>query len=193
MKSPQKVIAILLKTVLFVVLPAFVLTSYTWTITKAAAQSKTTAKQADTDRTKYGKYILTEPKPDTRPPEQRREDAPPGPDMLTQMMLLDDEVIKGAFYTECSWLWKAYPDKVWVKEHAHNFDEVFGFYGTDPKNPKDLCGEVEMWIGGERHILTKSCSVFVPRGTKHCPLIIKRVDRPIFMFTVGPTSVYKQQ
>jgi mannose-6-phosphate isomerase-like protein (cupin superfamily) len=192
MKSQQKIIAVLLKTTLVIVLPVVALGGYTTAETKATTQSRTTAKQADTNKTKYGKYILTEPKPDNRPPEQRREDAPPGPDMLTQMMLLDDEVIKGAFYTECSWLWKAYPDRIWVKEHAHNFDEVFGFYGTDPNNPKDLCGEVEMWIGGERHILTKSCVVFVPKGTKHCPLIIKRVDRPVFMFTAGPTAIYGQ-
>jgi mannose-6-phosphate isomerase-like protein (cupin superfamily) len=192
MKIQRKVTAVLLKTVLIVALPVVASAGYMTAVTKATMQSKTAVKQADTDKTKYGKYILTEPKPDTRPPEQRAADAPPGPDMLTQMMLLDDEVIKGAFYTECSWLWKAYPDKVWVKEHTHNFDEVFGFYGTDPKNPKDMCGEVEMWIGGEQHILTKSCVVFVPKGTKHCPLIIKRVDRPIFMFTTGPTAVYGQ-
>jgi hypothetical protein len=26
---------------------------------------------------------------------------------------------------------------------------------------------------------------------KHCPLHIKRVDRPIFHFTAGPSSTYK--
>lgn len=138
--------------------------------------------------TKYGKYIITEPKPAVATPDNL--EAQP-PDMLRTMTYLDDEVVKGAYYTECSWLLKAYPERVWVKEHAHDFDEVFGFYGSDASDPKNLGGEVELWIGGERHLLTKSCLVFVPRGTKHCPLILRRIDKPIFMFTSGPSRTYK--
>ncbi|HPW17861.1 MAG TPA: hypothetical protein PLP83_05715 [Candidatus Aminicenantes bacterium] len=140
--------------------------------------------------TKFGKYIVTEPAPPTPGEPAGNVDAPPA-DMLTPMTYLDGIVVPGAYYTECSWLWKAYPDRVWVKEHVHDFDEIFGFYGTDPENPKDLCGEIELWIGGERHTLTKSCLVFVPRGVKHCPLTIKRLDRPVFMFTSGPSPKYK--
>jgi hypothetical protein len=144
---------------------------------------------ANADNTKYGKYIVTEPAPPADTPASNLDEQPK--DMLTQMTYLDNEVVKGAYYTECSWLMKAYPDRVWVKEHKHDFDEVFGFYGSDANNPKDLGGEVELWIGGERHLITKSCLVFVPKGLKHCPLTIKKVDKPIFMFTSGPSSEYK--
>lgn len=141
-----------------------------------------------TSETKYGRYIITEPKAATTAPDNL--DAQPQ-DMLRTMTYLDDEVIRGAYYTECSWLLKAYPDRVWVKEHEHDFDEVFGFYGSDTNDPKNLNGEIELWIGGERHLLTKSCLVFVPKGTKHCPLILRRIDKPIFMFTSGPSSMYE--
>ena len=107
------------------------------------------------------------------------------------MTYRDDEVIEGAYYTECSWLLKAYPDIVWVKEHEHDFDEVFGFYGSDANNPENLNGEIELWIGGERHLLTKSCLIFVPKGVTHCPLILRRIDKPIFMFTSGPSGMYE--
>jgi hypothetical protein len=30
----------------------------------------------------------------------------------------------------------------------------------------------------------------VPTGMKHCPLVFKRVDRPIFHFTTGPSGLY---
>jgi hypothetical protein len=46
-------------------------------------------------------------------------------------------------------------------------------------------------MGEEKHILTKSCLVFVPKGLKHCPFIVRRVDRPIFHFTSGPTGIYR--
>jgi len=182
-----------------VLISAFVLVLAFWTVyavssmsqTGSTAQSKKATKPAVAENSKYGKYIITEPKPDKRPPEQRAEDAPPVPGMVQQMMLLDDEYMPGAFYAETSWILKAAPDKVWVKEHTHDFAEVFGLYGTDPKNPKDLGGEIELYIGGEKHTLTKSCVVFIPKGMKHCPLTIKRVDRPIFFFTTGPASIYK--
>ena len=32
--------------------------------------------------------------------------------------------------------------------------------------------------------------LFVPAGMKHCPLILKRVDRPIFHFTTVPGGQY---
>lgn len=143
--------------------------------------------RGDSAESKYGKYIVTRHKPPVEAPANL--DAQPK-DMLIQMTYLDGEVIPGAYYTECSWLLKAYPDKVWVKEHTHDFDEVFGFYGSDVANPRSLGGEIELWIGGERHILTESCLVFVPKGTRHCPLILRRIDKPIFMFTTGPAQRY---
>ena len=73
---------------------------------------------------------------------------------------------------------------------AVDFDEVIAFFGTDPDDIHDLCGEVELWLGDEKHIIDKSCMVFVPAGLNHCPLRFNRVDRPIFYFTAGPGSMY---
>jgi hypothetical protein len=83
-----------------------------------------------------------------------------------------------------------YPTTAEPEAHAHDFDEVITFFGTNLEDPHDLCGEIELWLEDEQHIITKSCIVFVPRGMKHGPLIIRRVDRPIFHFAAGPGSVY---
>ena len=140
------------------------------------------------DKTKYGKYMVTEPKPNREPPPTRA-DAPPR-DILTNIMYVDDEYLKGALYTECDWLVKGYPDNVWVEAHTHDFDEVIAFFGSNPEDPKNLYGEIEMWLEDEKHILTKSCLICVPKGMIHCPLTIKRVDRPIFHFTSGPGKTW---
>lgn len=140
--------------------------------------------------TKYGKYIITKTKSDLTLPDFRREALETALDTRTPMVYLDDEVLKGAFYVECVWFWKGM-DKPEVEAHTHDFDEVITFFGTNPDDPQDLCGEVEIWLEDEKHILTKSCLIFVPKGMKHCPLHIKRVDRPIFHFTAGPASTYK--
>jgi hypothetical protein len=142
---------------------------------------------------KYGKHIITELKPGARPEVHKPQQ--PGKQDHTQVLYLDDEVIKGAFYVECTWIWPGqfYPAVAEPESHVHDFDEVITFFGTNPDNPYDLCGEVELWLEDEKHMLTKSCMVFVPRGMNHCPLIIRRVDRPIFHFATGHGGSYVQK
>ncbi|OGO32478.1 MAG: hypothetical protein A2Z29_06655 [Chloroflexi bacterium RBG_16_56_11] len=106
-------------------------------------------------------------------------------------MWLDGEVIPGAFYSESVWIWPdCASEEPAAREHKHTFTEVITFFGTDFKNPRDLCGEVELWLDGEKHVMTKSFLAYVPAGMLHCPLIVRRVDRPIFHFTVGLGGKY---
>jgi len=143
-------------------------------------------------KSKYGKYIITEPKTDLKLPSYRRKPAEIPTSGQTHLIYLDNEVIKGAFYVECVWIWpgSVFWPKQLVEAHTHPFDEVITFFGSNPEDPHDLCGEVELWLEDEKHILTKSCLVFVPKGMKHCPLVIRRVDRPIFHFSAGPGGMY---
>ncbi len=149
------------------------------------AQDKGTGVKPD-----YGKNIVYTPAPPPETPPEATNLGQQPADMLKQITYLDSQVVPGAYYAECSWLYKAYPDIVWVTEHTHDADEVFGLYGSDPANPNELNGEIELWIGGERHVITKSCLIFVPKGVKHCPLKILRVDKPIFFFTTMPAHKY---
>ena len=141
-------------------------------------------------QTKYGKYIITEMKRNLKLPSYstQPEESPAG--RASRVLYLDEEVLPGSFYVSCSWVWRG-SDWVGVKAHTHDFDEVIAFFGTDPQNPRDLCGEVELWLDDEKHLLTKTCLVYVPKGLKHCPLIVRRVDRPIFHFTTGPNKLYR--
>jgi len=139
---------------------------------------------------KYGKYIITGAQSSLKLPSYRRDAAEVAAGKHTRLLYLDNGVIKGAFYVECVWYWKGSEQPI-VGAHTHPFDEVIAFLGTNPEDPQDLCGEVELWLEDEKHILSKSCLVFVPKGMKHCPLIIRRVDRPIFHFTTGPGGKYE--
>ena len=137
--------------------------------------------------TKYGKYIVTRPKPmEGRPP-------PSGKPKGQLVVYVDDEVIKGAFYLNCALIWEGSDDGSPGGSHTHDFDEYIGFFGSNPLDPHDLCGEVEIWLGDEKHILKESCAVFVPRGLSHCPIIFRRVDRPIFYFTTAPKTMYDKE
>ena len=110
----------------------------------------------------------------------------------TLLFRLDEQVIGNIpFFTETAWVWPK-SDKIVMEEksHSHPFEEVVTLFGTDPENPKDLCGEVEFWMGDEKYMITQSCIIYVPKGTMHCPLIFHRVDRPIFHYIVGHASKY---
>jgi hypothetical protein len=110
-----------------------------------------------------------------------------------RILWMDGNVMPVPFQINTAWYYSAnheYMDK-WASEdktvgrsHVHDFDELLCFYGSDPFNPYNLCGEVEIWLHGEKHILTKSSLIFIPAGMPHLPLYVNRVDRPIFHFSL---------
>ena len=59
-----------------------------------------------------------------------------------------------------------------------------------PENPDDLNGEVEIWLEDEKHVIDRSTMIFVPAGMAHCPLVLNRVDKPIFHFTIVKGGQY---
>ena len=112
-----------------------------------------------------------------------------------RLLSLDSEVLKGSFYMETAWFWPgnwtdAKGEEGTVKEHSHPFPEALGFIGTDPNDVHNLGGEVELWIDGKQNIMTRSFIAYLPAGTKHCPMRIRKVERPIFHFTAGMGTSY---
>ena len=43
-------------------------------------------------------------------------------------------------------------------------------------------------VEDERHLITKSCIVFIPAGIHHCPMNFLKVDRPVFHLSTGMTT-----
>jgi hypothetical protein len=110
----------------------------------------------------------------------------------TLLYRLDEKKVSGIpFFTDCAWVWPKPGDIVMEgKAHTHDFDEIITVFGTNPDDPRDLCGEVEFWLDDEKHIIKNSCIIYVPKGTKHCPIIFKNVQRPIFHYIVGDAGKY---
>ena len=77
-------------------------------------------------------------------------------------------------------------------EHVHEYDELIGFFGSDPTDPYDLNAELEVTLDGETHRITRSSLIFCPKGMPHMPLRILRVDKPIFHFAVLPERHFSQ-
>jgi len=134
---------------------------------------------------KYGKYIVTELKTPQFTPEAVASYAA----FATRILWMDEKVVDGAFQLNCSWYRK--PKEYLVEGHTHDCDEIIGFFGSNPDDPYDLGAEIEFWLEDEKHIITRSCLIFVPKGMKHCPLILRRVDRPVFHFSTVTSGRYE--
>jgi hypothetical protein len=138
---------------------------------------------------KYGKYIVTQLKPPARfTPEFNARYA----QWAKRILWLDEKVVPGAFQMNCSWYLRLPQEKTGeATAHTHNCDEIIGFFSGDPAKPYDLGAEVEFWLEDEMHLIKTSALIFVPAGMKHCPLILRRVDRPIFHFSTLTGGEYK--
>jgi hypothetical protein len=134
---------------------------------------------------KHGKYVIT----DLIIPEDKKKIAADYAKYATRILWMDENVVEGAFHMNTAWYLKA-ATTLEDKPHAHENDEIIGFFGNNPDNPHDLGGEIEIWLEDEKHIITKSALLFVPAKMKHCPLVLRRVDRPIFHFTTVPNGRY---
>jgi hypothetical protein len=74
--------------------------------------------------------------------------------------------------------------------HVHEFPIVMSFIGSDAKNIKDFDAEIEFYIGGEKQVITTTAMVSIPAGTPHCPLIFKRVGKPLVFLECMLTDKY---
>lgn len=146
---------------------------------------------------KYSEYIVTDVKRNLELSSHRiePEEVLSSPRSLPiPVMWLDGNVIPGAFYSEDVWIWlECASERTGAKAHTHPFDEIITFFGTNWEDPYDLCGEAELWLEDEKFVMTKNFLAFIPTGMKHCHLIVRREDRPIFHFNVGSGAQYSDQ
>jgi hypothetical protein len=135
----------------------------------------------------YAKYVVSDLRlPETMKPEGKARYSK----FATRILWMDDKVVPGAFQMNCAWYLRP-PETQINSPHTHDYDEIIGFFSSDSTNPWELGAEIEFWVGDERFDITKSTMIFAPKGIPHCPMIIKRVDRPVFHFTVVNGGQYK--
>ncbi|MBN1190104.1 MAG: hypothetical protein JXA46_10160 [Dehalococcoidales bacterium] len=128
--------------------------------------------------TKYGKYIIEYDS--KRWPTERRP----------VMCRLEDSVIKGSNFYLIHWVMPGVEATVGDFKyaghppHIHKDTELLFHIGTNPDDPMDLGGEVEMYLGPEleRHVFNRTCCVFIPPNFIHSPWRPLKTTRPwIFM------------
>ncbi|MBN2238445.1 MAG: hypothetical protein JW712_01620 [Dehalococcoidales bacterium] len=147
--------------------------------------------EPDESGTSYGRFIITRPKP-YWDPENPPPPPPSGPNpaKANQIVSLDDEASPGAFYTDFVWIWSG--NTVMSPEsHSHDFDEMIGIVGFCGKDdPRKVDGDVSIMLGDEKHRITQSSLIYIPKGLKHCPIVFNDIRQPVLVFTIGNTPMF---
>ncbi len=139
---------------------------------------------------KYGKYIITNPL--TTGAYSSKSEGVQGV-TFPRELFVNTGLVKGyPSLVDIGWHFSI-PDPDPVEQtHFHDFDTVSCFVGSDPKKPSHLGAVLELQLGDEKHMLTKTCVVFIPKGLAHCPLIHRKVDRPYLqiIFAISDKEEY---
>ncbi len=161
--------------------------------------------RAPADGTKYSKYIYHyDPETD----DYYARFAPKDPDGHSAPTLIDVMPWKwvtrldGDYYPGCNFYCVQ-----WVlpfteqlmdaghPPHVHKVPELIFVIGGDPENPEELGAEIEFYLGPERekHIITKSCVMFMPALFPHGPWIPKKTTKPWLFIEVNQSLKHTEK
>jgi ferredoxin len=79
--------------------------------------------------------------------------------------------------------------------HIHKDPELLFHIGGDPNNPTELNSEVEFYLGVEmeKHVLTKSCVIYIPPNVVHSPWKPLYTKRPWIFIEVNQGPVHTEK
>ena len=109
-----------------------------------------------------------------------------------RILWIDGNVCPGAFQMNTAWYFDVPERDPIFNVHKHGYNELIGFYGSNPDDPYELNGVIEFSIAGEAHRLTRSSLIYIPGDVEHNPMRILEVKRPIFHFSVVMNQQYTE-
>ncbi len=147
-----------------------------WSLPQASLQETS----GGTNESKYGKYIITEDIYMKIP-----EEAYEGTSLVSHNGELKSSVSMGYHCVTKPILFD--------ETHTHNNEEILCFIGGNPSDITDFGALVEIEMGSEheKHVITQTACVSIPANLPHCPLNIKKVDKPIVFLEISLTPSYK--
>ncbi len=145
------------------------------------------ARVVDPGESKYARYVVYGTDPGIVRPDYMR---PLDPAYSRPMAYIDETVIPDAeFGCDTRWLLPGDTSRagqVIMDEHtlphgtsiaciAYNYDDI-----------TDLCAEVELWIGREKHIISRGFWAYIPPNVSQGPMIVRDISRQVFFKTSWP-------
>jgi hypothetical protein len=145
-----------------------------------------------TGGTKYGKYFLSD---NHQPPKANDfvslNSIPPFPEIASpQTYFRGASALPGATATIG---WQVFTAPVcWETPHIHKYDEFLIFLGAElPDLCKSFDAEIDFWMGDEmeKHTITSTTIIFIPKGLMHSPLNFRAIRKPVLFHALylGPS------
>ena len=137
---------------------------------------------------------------------------------------VDDEVAKGSYFYLVHWMFPFEPGTsffsgvtregdLWKNQygelqdivsshemaghppHIHKDAELLFHIGTNPEDPMDLGGEVQMYMGPEmeKHVFDKSTVIWIPPNFIHSPWRPLKTTRPWIFIEVNQGPVHTEK
>jgi hypothetical protein len=129
-------------------------------------------------KSKLEKYVVKKPAYEVIPKFEVKGRIP-------AMTLMSGNLVPGSkMYIETGWVLGMPDPNPHIGEHTHNYDEIILHIGTDPKNPEDLGGEIEIGMDGQPVTINSTSAIYVPKGVKHGPLVWKKFTKPHLELTI---------
>jgi hypothetical protein len=135
------------------------------------------------------RYIVYGYKPGVKRPGYMRE---LDPKYSRPIAYIDRQVIPDAeFGCDTWWLLpgeKSIAGQELMSAHTEPHGTSIVFSSLNFDDITDLCAEVELWIGGEKHVINKSFGAYIPPDVKQGPLVIRHIRKQIFFMMTQPVG-----
>jgi len=136
---------------------------------------------------KTAKYVREAP---TRKPNHK--------DVTTMVPTITSDENYGNFGFHMYWQTIKVPFVMAPEPHKHDFPQYLMFSSLDADDLVDLSGIIEMTLSEdgktmEKHIITKATTIYIPAGLYHCPLVFKKVTKPILVIDLYFSSKYERK
>lgn len=128
---------------------------------------------------KYEKMFLDRDNPNTMTSYMKLD-----PKASRSIRYMDDKVVEGCeFGCDNMWLMPGNKEQKIMDANTQPYARFFGFYAFNYENIRDLCAEMEVNIGGEKHTVKRSGCIFIPANLEVGPMVFRNITKPIF-FTI---------
>jgi hypothetical protein len=133
---------------------------------------------------KYSRFILREPKGK----EPRK--------LITEEWgaCINEEILSAIGKFDCNFNFLSIlgPHVLVDPPHSHNCGEFLFLIPASYENWPNLGGEVEIAIGEDwaKQSITSAAVICLPKGLQHCPVYMKKVDKPFYWGHVLPSPSY---
>jgi mannose-6-phosphate isomerase-like protein (cupin superfamily) len=123
-------------------------------------------------------------------PAGKKNQPPPEKKSKGALVLhIEDDMIPGSFYVDVVKVYEG-SGAAPAPEHDHKWPELLATIGADPAHPREIPGEMIIYLNGERFSTRKSSVVCIPAGVKHCPFEFKDIKSHTIIFSTGPNGEY---